>query len=47
MHEEETYRTVLQHVYDQEMIYEGMIGLMSSNRSVPIDTGVITDVVFQ
>ena len=25
-------------LYDQEMIYERMIGMMSSNRSVPIDT---------
>ena len=30
-------------LYDQEMIYERMIVLMSSNRSVPIDTCMITD----
>ena len=34
-------------LYDQEMIYERTIGLMSSNRSVPIDTCVITGMVFQ
>ena len=34
-------------LYDQEMIYERMIDLMSSNRSVPILTCLITDIVFQ
>ena len=34
-------------LYNQKMIYDRMIVLMSSNRSVPIDTCMITDVVFQ
>ena len=34
-------------VYGQEMIYESMIVPMSSNRSVPIDTRMLTDIVFQ
>ena len=34
-------------LYDQESIYVRRIGLMSSNRSIPIDTCMITDIVFQ
>ena len=34
-------------LYDQEMIYKRMIVLMSSNRSVPIDMCMISDIVFQ
>ena len=34
-------------LYDQEIIYKRMIVLMSSKRSVPIDTCMITDIVFQ
>ena len=34
-------------LYDQEMIDERMMVLMSINRSVPIDTCMITDIVFQ
>ena len=33
-------------LYDQEMICERMMVLMSSNRSVPTDTCMITDIVF-
>ena len=34
-------------VYDQEIIYERVIVMMASNRSVAIDTCMITDFVFQ
>ena len=34
-------------LYDQEMIDERMIVMMSSNRSVPMHTCMITDIVFQ
>ena len=34
-------------LHGQEMIYERMVVLMSSNRSVSIDTCMITDSVFQ
>ena len=34
-------------LYDQEMINERMIVMMSSNRSVPIDMCMITDIVFR